>query len=338
MLDAPPLSPLAQARLWQRSLPELAPHGPQLATRYAITPETVQQLRADLAPWLSRGELPPLARCIAALKARTAHGDEGIARRVDPVATWADLVLPPARLATLQAAVQRVQWQQRVFDDWGFAARQRSARGLRLLFSGLPGTGKTLAAEVVAHALHADLLVVDLARLVSKWVGETEKNLAQVFDQAEGSGAVLFFDEADALFGKRTEVGDAQDRHANIESAYLLSRLERFEGVAILATNLRAHLDAAFLRRFELALPFGEPGPVERAALWRAQFPPAAPLADGLDFDELAALHALPGALIRNAALGAAFLAAAEGTAIGRSQIERALRQEYEKAGRSAPQ
>ena len=337
VLDAPSLSTTAQARLWSRVLPELAPHGALLTARYAVGPDTLQQLRLDLAPWLDKGELPPLDRCIAALKARTTRSDDSFARRVLPTATWADLVLPPAREAALRGAVQRLQLQQQVLDDWGFARQQRCVRGLRLLFSGLPGTGKTLAAEVLAHALHADLLVIDLARLVSKWIGETEKNLAAAFDQAEGTGAVLFFDEADALFGKRTEVSDAHDRYANIESAYLLARLERFDGVAILATNLRGNLDKAFLRRFELALEFTEPGALERAAIWRAQFPATAPLAADVDIDTLAALHPLPGALIRNAALGAAFGAAAEGRPIGMAHIEKALQQEYEKTGRVSP-
>ena len=339
-LQVQPLSGAAQARLWACVLPELAPHGALLTARYAVGPDTLQQLRLDLAPWLDTGALPALDRCVAALKARTTRGDDSFARRVVPCATWADLVLSPAREAALRGAVQRMQLQQQVLDDWGFARQQQSLngmRGLRLLFSGLPGTGKTLAAEVVANALHADLLVIDLARLVSKWIGETEKNLAAAFDQAEGTGAVLFFDEADALFGKRTEVSDAHDRYANIESAYLLARLERFDGVAILATNLRGNLDKAFLRRFELALEFSEPGALERAAMWRAQFPPRAPLAADVDIDALAALHPLPGALIRNAALGAAFLAAAAGGAIHQAHIEKALQQEYEKTGRVSP-
>jgi len=337
VLDAPPLSAAAQSRLWARVLPELAPHGALLTARYAVGPETLQQLRLDLSPWLDKGALPPLAQCVAALKARTTHSDDSFARRLLPSATWSDLVLPPAREAALRGAVQRMQLQQQVLDDWGFARQQRSVRGLRLLFSGLPGTGKTLAAEVIASALHADLLVIDLARLVSKWIGATEKNLAAAFDQAEGTGAVLFFDEADALFGKRTEVSDAHDRYANIESAYLLARLERFDGVAILATNLRGNLDKAFLRRFELAMEFSEPGPLERAAIWRAQFPPQAPLSADVDIDALAAQHPLPGALIRNAALGAAFLAAANGEAIHQAHIEKALQQEYEKTGRVSP-
>lgn len=337
VLDAPPLAASSQARLWSRLLPELAPHGALLTARYTVGPQTLQQLRQDLSPWLERDQVPPLERCVAALKARTTRSDDSFARRLLPSATWSDLVLPPERLAALRGAVQRMQLQQQVLDDWGFARQQRSVRGLRLLFSGLPGTGKTLAAEVMAHALHADLLVIDLAQLVSKWIGETEKNLAAAFDQAEGTGAVLFFDEADALFSRRTEVSDAHDRYANIESAYLLARLERFDGVAILATNLRGNLDKAFLRRFELALEFAEPGARERAAIWRAQFPAAAPLGSDVDIEQLAALHALPGALIRNAALGAAFIAAGAGSAISRAHIEQALQQEYEKSGRVSP-
>jgi len=336
-LDAAPPMAGTQARLWAQHLPELATHGPLLGGRQAIGPDTLQQLRQDLAPWLAQGAAPPLERCVAALKARTSRSDDSFARRIVPQADWADLVLPAERVRSLQAAVQRMRHQQQVFDDWGFGRRQPQARGLRLLFSGLPGTGKTLAAEVIAKALHADLLVIDLSRLVSKWIGETEKNLATAFDQAEGTGAVLFFDEADALFGKRTEVSDAHDRYANLESAYLLARLERFDGVAVLATNLRANLDKAFLRRFELTLEFNEPAPAERAAIWRAQFPSSAPRAPDVDFEELAALHALPGALIRNAALGAAFMAAAEGSAIARRHVEAALRAEYDKAGRVGP-
>jgi hypothetical protein len=336
-LEAPPPDAPAQARLWARALPELADHGPLLSARYPLWPHTLARLRRDLAPALDGGQRPTLEQCVAALKARMSHADESFARRIAPRSGWADLVLPPATLAPLQAAVARVRLQPRVLDDWGFERSVRGRRGLRLLFSGLPGTGKTLAAEVVAHALHADLLVIDLARLVSKWIGETEKNLAAAFDQAEATGAVLFFDEADALFGKRTEVSDAHDRYANIESSYLLARLERFDGVAILATNLRGNLDRAFMRRFEVALDFAEPGPEERAAIWRRQFPPQAPLAADVDLDRLAASYPLSGALIRNAALGSAYLAAGEGPTITRAHIERALRLEYDKSGRVCP-
>jgi hypothetical protein len=336
-LEASPLSTPAQCALWRRGLPELAEHAEALASRFPLWPDTVRQVRRDLLPWLEAGGKPDLDHCVVALKARVDRADENSVRRVTPTLGWDDLVLPEDRIQPLREAVARLELQYRVLDEWGFARHVRGRRGLRVLFSGLPGTGKTLAAEVVAKALNADLLIVDLARLVSKWIGETEKNLASVFDQAEATGAVLFFDEADALFGKRTEVSDAHDRYANIESAYLLARLERFDGVAILATNLRQNMDKAFLRRFEFALDFPEPGARERALIWRLHLPERAPLAAEVDLDHLAARYPLSGAMIRNAALGAAFLAAAEGNVITRAHIERALCREHEKSGRVCP-
>ena len=349
LLDAAPLDAPAQRRLWLQALPERAAQA-DWAMRFPLTPELMQRLRLDLgdaadparsaSSQSARSASSQSARSAEALKARLSHADEGFARRILPRATWADLVLPPQRLASLIDAVARVRLQRQVLDDWGFAAQGGShagQRGLRMLFSGLPGTGKTLAAEVVAHALQADLLVIDLARLISKWIGETEKNLAAAFDQAEGTGTVLLFDEADALFGKRSEGGDAHDRYANIESSYLLARLERFDGVAILATNLRGNLDRAFLRRFELTLDFPEPGPAERLAIWQRQWPPQAPLAADVDLELIATRHALPGALIRSAALAAAYLAAGAGTAISRAHIERALAEQYAKTGLVCP-
>jgi SpoVK/Ycf46/Vps4 family AAA+-type ATPase len=206
-----------------------------------------------------------------------------------------------------------------------------------MLFSGPSGTGKTLAAEVLANEIGVDLLLVDVSRVVSKWIGETEKNLSEVFDVAERAQAVLFFDEADALFGRRTEVSDAHDRYANLETAYLLTRLERFEGMAVLSTNLKQNIDPAFLRRMEFIVDFEEPGPVERAALWQCHLPPTAPLADDFNVAELAALYPVVGGFIRNAAVAAAFLAAAEGSPITRRHAVRALRREYDKAGRAFP-
>ena len=206
-----------------------------------------------------------------------------------------------------------------------------------MLFSGAPGTGKTLSAEVMAHALNADLLVVDLSRVVSKWIGETEKNLSGVFDSAERAQAVLFFDEADALFGKRTEVSDAHDRYANLETAYLLQRLERFDGLAILATNLKQNIDGAFMRRLEFAIEFNEPDREQRQRLWRTHIPAAAPLAADVNLSELAALYPVTGGVVRNAAVSAAFLAATDGTDITRHHLVRAVRREYEKAGKAFP-
>jgi SpoVK/Ycf46/Vps4 family AAA+-type ATPase len=259
---------------------------------------------------------------------------------IHPAASWDDLVLPADRLLQLEEAVARARHQAQVLDDWGFGVH-RGERGLRMLFCGPPGTGKTLAAEIVAGALGRDLLIVDISRMVSKWIGETEKNLAAAFDAAERGGAALFFDEADALFGRRTEVADARDRYANLETAYLLSRLERFEGVAVLATNLRQNLDLAFARRLECIVAFDPPDVAEREVLWHRHLPPSAPLDTNVDLGRLAALYDLSGALIRNAATAAAFLAAADGgdgpACIGLRHLVRAIRREYAKAGQSFP-
>jgi SpoVK/Ycf46/Vps4 family AAA+-type ATPase len=256
---------------------------------------------------------------------------------IRPQASWDDLVLPPDRLEQLREAVSRLELQSRVFDEWGFLRNRTGARGVRLLFTGPPGTGKTLSAEVLANALNVDLLIIDLSRVVSKWIGETEKNLASVFDAAERGQAALFFDEADALFGKRTEVSDAHDRYANLETAYLLTRLERFEGLAVLATNLRENIDTAFLRRLEFVIDFEEPDREERFALWNCHVPKEVPLADDVNFYELAALYPVVGGVIRNAAVAAGFLAAADNAPIDRRHFIHAIQREYAKAGRSFP-
>jgi SpoVK/Ycf46/Vps4 family AAA+-type ATPase len=189
----------------------------------------------------------------------------------------------------------------------------------------------------LAHSLSVDLLYVDISRVVSKWIGETEKNLAAIFETAERAQAVLFFDEADALFGKRTEVSDAHDRYANLETAYLLSRLERFEGLAILATNLRGNIDPAFIRRLEFAIDFEAPDRDERHLLWQVHVPRGAPLASDVDLRELSALYPVVGGFIRNAAAAAGFLAAGNGGVINRSHFIHAIRREYEKSGRVFP-
>ena len=254
-----------------------------------------------------------------------------------PTAGRDSLIVTPEVGTQLDEAVARLVYQSRVLDDWGFLAGRPGARGVRMLFTGPPGTGKTLSAEVMARTLDIDLLVVDVSRVVSKWIGETEKNLAQVFEVAARAQAVLFFDEADALFGKRTEVADAHDRYANLETAFLLARLERFDGLAILSTNLRQNIDPAFTRRLEFVVEFDEPGLQEREELWRCHLPAGAPLDADVDVGELAALYPIVGALIRNAAVAAGFLAATEGTPIRRAQVLHAVRREYAKAGRAFP-
>jgi SpoVK/Ycf46/Vps4 family AAA+-type ATPase len=273
----------------------------------------------------------------AIVRARAGLSLTGGVKLITPTATWDDLVLPRDRLAQLREASARLLLQDRVLDEWGFLKGRPGARGVRMLFAGPPGTGKTLSAEVLAHSLSVDLLYVDISRVVSKWIGETEKNLASVFETAERAQAVLLFDEADALFGKRTEVSDAHDRYANLETAYLLSRLERFEGLAILATNLRQNIDPAFIRRLEFAIDFDAPDREERLTLWRVHVPRSAPLASDVDLDELAARYAIVGAFIRNAAVAAGFLAAGNGGIINRDHFIHAIRREYEKSGRAFP-
>jgi len=266
---------------------------------------------------------------------------------VHPHATWDDLVLPADRQTQLREAVERVRAQD-LLDNQGLTTGRRGSRGLRLLFTGPPGTGKTLAAEVVAAELGIELLIVDLARLVSKWIGETEKNLAAMFDAAERGDTALFFDEADALFGKRTEVGDARDRYANLETAYLLSRLERFDGIAVLASNLRQNIDPAFGRRIEFIVPFDPPDAAQRLRLWQLHLPDWAPLDADVPLAELAALYELPGALIRNAAVAAGFLAItgrpvddaslpSMAPAITTCHLVHAIRREFAKAGQAFP-
>ncbi len=337
-LHAERLGHSARTRMWSSTLPDLAEHAPVLAARYAVDPAVALEVANDVAAVESlesrRGDLNDVAQSV---RVRSALPLATGVQLVRPRARFEDLVLPPDRLAQLQEAVARLVHQGKVLDDWGFLANKHGARGVRMLFSGPPGTGKSLSVEVLAGALGVDLLVVDISRVVSKWIGETEKNLAAVFDAAERAQAVLLFDEADALFGKRTEVSDAHDRYANIETAYLLARLERFDGLAVLSTNFRQNIDAAFLRRLEFVVDFEEPGQREREALWRCHVPASAPVAPDVRFTELAALYPVVGGVIRNAAVAAAFVAAAEGSTITRQHLVRALQREYEKSGRTFP-
>lgn len=263
-----------------------------------------------------------------------------------PDRTWSDLVLPDDRVSLLREAVSR----SRIQAEWGqlglLPPGRRGDQGLRLMFAGPPGTGKTLAAEVMANALGRDVLRVDLSHLVSKWIGETEKNLSGVFDAAEREDVLLFFDEADVLFGRRTEIGDARDRYANLETAYLLTRIEVHPGVVVLATNLRRNIDTAFTRRVEFIVPFDPPDTAARRRLWELLTPPWARLSDEVDLGELAALYELSGALIRNAATAAAYLAASDTPARPRrdapqvvtlAHLAHAIRREYAKAGMALP-
>jgi SpoVK/Ycf46/Vps4 family AAA+-type ATPase len=232
-------------------------------------------------------------------------------------------------MRTLQQIVIHMRQRAVVHQQWGFAERYSHGHGLSALFAGGSGTGKTMAAEILARELDLDLYQIDLASMVSKYIGETEKNLRRVFDAAEESGAVLLFDECDALFGKRSEVRDSHDRYANLEVSYLLQRMDSYRGVAVLTTNMHHALDAAFIRRIRFIVQFPFPDAASRARIWKGVFPQPAPL-DALDFQQLSQLN-VPGGVIRNIATHAAFLAAEEGGAIGARHVLEASRIEYAK-------
>ena len=271
------------------------------------------------------------------LEASRAHSNQrlgSLARKIQPRFVWDDIVLPADQMAQLREVVALVRHRALVFGDWGFGARMARNRGASVLFAGPPGTGKTMAAEIIAHELGLDLYKVDLSTVVSKYIGETEKNLEKIFVEGETSNAILFFDEADAIFGKRSEVRDSHDRYANVEVSYLLQRMEEYEGIVILATNLRKNLDEAFTRRLQAAVDFPLPEEPERLAIWRKVLPARAPLSADLDLEVLARRFKISGGNIRNIALGAAFLAAAEEGPLTMDRLLRATKREYQKMGK----
>jgi SpoVK/Ycf46/Vps4 family AAA+-type ATPase len=255
-----------------------------------------------------------------------------LAVRIEPRARWHDVVLPQPQVETLRQITSHVRQRSVVNTRWGFAERYSRGLGATALFAGSSGTGKTMAAEVIAADLELDLYQIDLASVVSKYIGETEKNLRRIFDAAEESGAVLLFDEADALFGKRSEVRDSHDRYANIEVSYLLQRMEAYDGLAILTTNMKQALDDAFLRRIRFIVQFPFPDAAGRQRIWECVFPAKTPLHD-LDFSRLARLN-ISGGVIRNIATHAAFLAAEEGGVVTMDNLLSAARVEYAKLER----
>ena len=262
-------------------------------------------------------------------------GMEQLARRIDAKADWNHLILPQEQNALLHQITDQVAQRNRVYEDWGFRQRMNRGLGINALFAGESGTGKTMAAEVIANALELDLYRIDLSAVVSKYIGETEKNLRKLFDAAEDSGAMLFFDEADALFGKRSEVKDSHDRYANIEINYLLQRMESYRGLAILATNMKGSLDKAFMRRLRFIVDFPFPGAEQRKEIWQKVFPSSTPVDEGLDYERLAKLN-LTGGSILNIALNAAFLAAQGGKSVTMPLVLNAARTEFKKLERPA--
>lgn len=314
-----------------------------LAARFRFaTAEIDETLAAARGPALWRGEpAPTVADVFAAARDRSGRdlrhgaGIRALARRIAPKQDWDDLVLPSGQTEQLHEVCDQARLRPVVHSDWGFSQKLSTGRGLNVLFAGPPGTGKTMAAEVIASELGLDLYKIDLSQVVSKFIGDTEKNLDRIFTAAETADVILFFDEADALFGRRSEVTDSHDRYANIETGYLLQKMEEFEGLAILATNLRQNMDDAFLRRLQVVVEFPFPDEAQRRRIWEVTFPPEAPLADSVDFAALARSVRLPGGNIRNIALAAAFYAAAENSRIGMTHLVRAARREHDKLSRA---
>ncbi len=324
----------ARTRAWAEAMPGVDPAVIEAcAERYRLPTALVgDTARAALA---ERPD-PDLATIHRALRDRLDRRLAGFARRVAWEQTWSDLVLPPDQIELLVDLVARVRHRRRVLDDWGFAAKIGKGFGVSALLSGPPGTGKTMIAGLVAKELGLDLYQVDLSRIVSKYIGETEKQLAALFDAAEHGQAVILFDEADSLFGKRTEVRSSNDRYANLETNYLLQRLEAFEGICILTTNHATAIDEAFLRRLSTHIRVPMPDDEQREKLWHAMLPAKAEVRGRLDFTDLARDFVMSGGYIKNAVVRAAYLAAADEGAIELAHFERAARAEYEAMGKVA--
>jgi hypothetical protein len=281
--------------------------------------------------------IPSLADLERGARQASSRRLDGLATRIEPRHSFDDLVLPKRQLGWLKSISAYLRHRDLVLSGWGYEAVAGTGQGLKALFFGDSGTGKTMAGRVLANELGLEMYAIDLAAVVSKYIGETEKNLERIFEAADGSNAILFFDEADALFGKRSDVGDAHDRYANIEVSYLLQKIEAYPGAVILATNFRNNMDDAFLRRLDFAIEFPFPEAEHRCAIWRGMLPAAAPIADDLDLELLAEQFKLSGGSIRNCSIAAAFLAADDGALIEMRHLRQAVSFEYAKLGRLSP-
>ena len=333
-----------QQRLWNTILnttpAEVNGEVDRLVSQFDLSSSTIRAACGEAARELATARDPSsgpsgdsASRLWEACRAQTRTGMDDLARRIEPAATWNDIVVPKSQMRVLREIAIHVRQRAKVYDRWGFAAK--CARGLAIsaLFVGPSGTGKTLAAEIIGRELHLDVFMIDLASVLSRWLGGTEKRLRRLFDTAEESGAILLFDEADALFGKRGEVKDSHDRYANIEINYLLQRMESYRGLAVLTTNMKSAIDAAFLRRIRFIVHFPFPDADLRAEIWRRIFPAQTPV-ENLDYGKLARLN-VPGGSIRNIALRAAFLAADRDEPVRMTHMVSAARMEFAKVEKS---
>ena len=336
-IDLPTLSETERAAVWERALADTGlwlRDEAGLAARYRIGPGVIYNAVASIIAAQHDRQKPADDRIDAYLRQAREVRLADYARRVDRLASWSDLVLPPDIMDSVRELIGRVKHRKTVFETWGMSRTMATSRGLTALFQGQPGTGKTLVAGAIARELGLDLYQVDLSKVMSKWIGETERNLSKIFDAAEDGQIILLFDEADSLFAKRTEVRSSNDRYANLEVNYLLQRLDAFEGIAILTTNSGGSIDPAFKRRLSFRLSFPFPDEETRAELWRAHLPRELPRATELTFDMLARKYQLSGGYIRNACLRAAFLAAQEETALHQHHLERAVALEFSEMGK----
>ena len=331
---------LERRQIWQHYLdqievPEEAADLTSLAGQFQLTIGQIRDaVTAARDRALQTGEEVSNTGLFAAARLYSNPRLSSLARKLQPRYGWEDIVLPNDQRSLLLEIVNTVRQRPRVLDEWGVGSKLASSRGVTVLFAGPPGTGKTMAAEVISGELGLDLYKIDLSTVVSKYIGETEKNLERIFNEAETSNAILFFDEADSLFGKRSEVKDSHDRYANIEISYLLQRMEAYDGVTMLATNLRANLDEAFTRRLQFAVDFPFPEEADRLRIWKTLFPPEVPCSPDVDLSILARRFRIAGGNIRNIIVNAAFLAAADGGTVGMSHLLHGTRRELQKMGR----
>jgi ATP-dependent 26S proteasome regulatory subunit len=318
---------IAEAEIWSK----------QLASQFRLTPGQIRAA-AELAKnrrYMNKEKgAIVFEELTAACRQQSSQKLSELAVKIVPHCDWNDLVLPSEKITHLREISIQFRNRHKVFETWGFGKKLGRGKGLSVLFAGPSGTGKTMAAGVLARDLGLDLYKVDLANVVSKYIGETEKNLSRIFAEAEASNVILLFDEADALFGKRTEVSDAHDRYANIETSYLLQKMEAYEGVVIMATNLRENIDEAFTRRIQFIVEFPFPDEANSLRIWKGHFPQSAPVSPELDFTHFAKELRLAGGNIKNIVLNAAFLAAENGDSVGKEHILNGSRREYEKMGK----